>query len=277
MRGPQSTIWWIRRDVRLHDNPALSRALAGGGPVVPVFVLDSALLGGRHHGKATRRRGFLIASLRALDDDLRARGARLVVRTGEPADVMGALARETGARAVVAEGDASPYARRRDANVRRTVPLEIVGSTSVHHPAEVVKDDGTPFAIFTPFKNAWLARPLPTASDVLAAPDRMAPVPDGIGSEPLPDGETVEAFLAGEAEARRRLQAFMKRTVDRYANERDRVDHDGTSALSPYFRFGMISAREAVVAALAAGAAKDGRKGKGGADVWLSELVWREF
>src|SRR5258705_8194781 len=129
------TIWWIRRDVRLHDNPALARAFAGGGPVVPVFVLDPALLGGRHHGAAARRRGFLLVGLRALDDDLRARGARLVVRTGPPADVLDALVRETGARAVVAEGDASPYARRRDAAARRTVPLEIVGSTSIHHPA----------------------------------------------------------------------------------------------------------------------------------------------
>jgi deoxyribodipyrimidine photo-lyase len=275
------TIWWIRRDVRLHDNPALARALAGGGPVVPVFVLDPVLLGGRHHGKAARRRGFLVGGLRALDGDLRARGARLVVRSGPPADVLETLVSETGARAVVAEGDASPYARRRDADVRRSVPLEIVGSTSVHHPAEVVKDDGTPFTVFTPFKNAWLARPLPSASDVLAAPGRLPPVPKDVGSEPLPDGETVDAFPAGEAEARQRLQAFMKRTVDRYATERDRVDHDGTAALSPYFRFGMLSAREAVVAALAAGAGRNGggggRKAHGGADVWLSELVWREF
>lgn len=271
------TIWWIRRDVRLHDNPALARALAGGGPVVPAFVLDPALLGGRHHGAAARRQGFLFAGLRALDDDLRARGGRLVVRTGRPADVLDTLVREAGARAVVAEGDASPYARRRDADVRRTVPFEIVGSTSVHHPAEVVKGDGTPYTVFTPFKNVWLARPLPKASDVLAAPERLPPVPDGMTSETLPEGETVDAFPAGEAEARRRLHAFTTRAIDRYAKERDRVDHDATSALSPYFRFGMISAREAVVAALAAGAGKNGRKGKGGADVWLAELVWREF
>jgi deoxyribodipyrimidine photo-lyase len=274
------TIWWIRRDVRLHDNPALARALAGGGPVVPLFVLDPTLLGGRHHGAAVRRRGFLLAGLRARDDDLRGRGARLVIRTGPPAEVLHALVQEAGARAVVAEGDASPYARRRDADVRRTVPLEIVGSTSVHHPAEVVKDDGTPYTVFTPFKKAWLARPLPKASDVLAAPERLPPVPDGVGSETLPAGETVDAFPAGESEARRRLHAFVKRAIGRYASQRDRVDHDATSALSPYFRFGMISAREAVVAALAAGAGKNGktgRKGQGGADVWLAELIWREF
>src|SRR5262245_63445290 len=104
MGGPQPTIWWIRRDVRLHDNPALARALAGGGPVLPLFVLDPALLGGRHHGAAARRRGFLFAGLRALDEDLRARGSRLVMRTGSPAQVLDALVREIDARAVVAEG-----------------------------------------------------------------------------------------------------------------------------------------------------------------------------
>src|SRR5262245_4099330 len=101
------TIWWIRRDLRLHDNPALARALAAGGPIVPVFVRDPALLGGRHHGAARRRCGFLHACLRALDDDLRARGARLVVRTGPPADVLHGLVGEAGALAVVAERDAS--------------------------------------------------------------------------------------------------------------------------------------------------------------------------
>ena len=270
------TVWWIRRDVRLHDNPALARALAGGGPVVPLFVRDPALLGGRHHGAAARRRDFLFAGLRALDADLRARGARLVVRSGAPAAVLEALARETGAQAVIAEGDASPYARRRDAAARRTVPLEIVGSTSVHHPADVVKADGTPYTVFTPFKRAWLGRPLPRAADVLAAPDRLPAVPRTIASEELPDAGTVGAFPAGEAEARRRLRAFARGPIDRYASERDRVDHDATSALSPYFRFGMVSAREAVVAALAAGAARNGRTDRG-ADVWLSELVWREF
>ena len=274
---PDATIWWIRRDVRLHDNAALAAATARGGAVIPLFVVDPGVLESRLHRSAGRRRAVLCAGLRALDRDLALRGARLVVRRGRPAAVLEALVRESGARAVVAEADASPYARRRDAAVRRAVPLELVGSTSVRHPAEVVKDDGTAYTVFSPFKRAWLARPLPAARDLLPAPARMAPVPDALGSEGLPDdGEAVAGFPPGEAEARRRVQAFVRGPIHRYDTERDRVDHDGTSALSPYLRFGMVSARTAVVAALDAGAAGDPRA-RSGADVWLSELVWRDF
>ena len=280
MASSEPTLWWIRRDVRLHDNPALAAAIARGGAVIPVFVLDPAVLASRLHGAATRRRAFLFASLRELDRDLRARGARLVVRSGPPAQALEALVREAGAQAVVAEADASPYARRRDAAVRHAVPLELVGSTSVHHPSEVVKDDGSPYTVFTPFRKAWLARPLPSARDVRRAPERFAPVPERIESDVLPPGESSADFPPGEAEGRRRLQAFTHGAgapIHCYGAERDRVDHDATSALSPYLRFGMVSAREAVVRALAAGAGCDGPKARGGADVWLAELVWREF
>ncbi|HXJ33227.1 MAG TPA: deoxyribodipyrimidine photo-lyase [Candidatus Eisenbacteria bacterium] len=267
-------IWWIRRDLRLADNQALAAALRGGG-VIPVFVLDPALAAARQHRDAGRRRSFLLAGLRALDAELRARGSRLVVRTGPPAEVLAALVAASRAGAVVAEADVSPYARRRDAAVGRRVALEMVGAPGIRHPADVVKDDGTPYTVFTPFRKAWLARPLPSRRDLVAAPDRLPAVPAALASEPIPAGEAPSAFPAGETEARRRLDAFARgrsAPIDRYAAERDRVDRDGTSALSPYLRFGMVSARDAAVAAL-------GRDGgaRSGADVWLSELLWREF
>jgi deoxyribodipyrimidine photo-lyase len=270
-------IWWVRRDVRLHDNAALATAIARGG-VIPLFVLDPGVLESRLHASAARRQAFLFAGLRELDRELRARGSRLVVRAGRPADALGALVAETGASAVVAEADVSPYARRRDAAVRRAVPLELVGGPTLHHPTDLVKADGTPYTVFSPFRKAWLERPLPRRGDLVAPPARLADVPRGLASAALPPGETPAGFAPGEGEARRRLAAFASGCgIERYDTERDRVDHAGTSALSPYLRFGMISAREAVVAALEAGAAKDGPRGRGGPDVWLSELVWREF
>ena len=276
---PDPTIWWIRRDVRLHDNPALAAAMARGGSVIPLFILDPGVLESRLHRAAARRQAFLFAGLRELDRELATRGSRLVVRRGRPAAVLEALVRESGAIAVVAEADASPYARRRDAAVRRTAPLELVGSTSVHHPGGVMKDDGTPYTVFTPFKKAWLARPLPSARDLLPPPGRMAPVPDALASEALPSGGASFAdFPPGDAEARRRLRAFTagaRAPIHRYDAERNRIDHDATSALSPYLRFGMVSAREAAVAAVSTGAGGD--RVCSGADAWLSELVWREF
>jgi deoxyribodipyrimidine photo-lyase len=272
-------IWWIRRDLRLHDNPALARAAEGDRdePVIPIFVVDPELLSSRLHRDAGRRRAFLFAGLRELDRDLRARGARLVVRVGRPDDVLPALADATGAEVVVAQPDVSPFARRRDARVRRVVPLDLVGGPTVHRPADVVKADGSPYAVFSPFRRAWLARGLPSRRDLLDAPARLAAVPDEVASDDVPPGDAPASFPAGEAEARRRLHAFASGPIHRYAAERDRVDHDGTSALSPYLRFGMVSAREAVVAAVDAGAHGDDGHPRESADVWLTELVWRDF
>ena len=267
VQGARSVIWWIRRDVRLHDNRALGAASARGGPVIPVFVLDPGVLESRLHRAASRRRAFLFGGLSDLDRELHARGSRLVVREGRPVDALAALVQETDAQVVVAEGDVSPYARRRDAAVRRAVPLELVGSPTVHHPADVLKRDGSPYTVFTPFRKAWLARPLPSTLDVPR--ERFEPVPDAIASATLPVGASSTAFPPGETEARRRLRAFTggaHAAINRYATDRNRLDVAGTSALSPYLRFGMVSPREAVLAAVAAGA-----------DVWLSELVWREF
>ena len=275
---PRPAIWWIRRDVRLHDNPALARAATGDRPVVPVFIVDPALLASRLHRDAARRQAFLFAGLRALDRDLRARGARLVVRVGRPGEVLPALVDAAGADVVVAQPDVSPFARRRDAAVRRVVPLELVGGPTVHDLAEVVKADGTPYTVFSPFRRAWLARPLPARADVLAPPERLASVT--LPSDDFPIGDAPATFPPGETESRRRLAAFTSGAdapIHLYGVERNRVDHDGTSALSPYLRFGMVSAREAVVAAVEAGARGDDRRPAGGADVWLSELVWREF
>lgn len=276
-RHARPAVWWIRRDLRLADNPALAHAAAGDRPVVPVFVLDPDLLAGRLHRDAARRRAFLFAGLRALDRDLHVRGARLVVRRGRPRDVLPAIVDAAGAVIVVAEADVSPYARRRDAGVRRVVPLELVGGPTLHHPADVVKPDGTPYTVFSPFRRAWLARGLPGRADLLAAPARLTAVADAIVSEAVPADDAPAGFPASEAEATARLRRFASGPIARYGAERDRVDHDGTSALSPYFRFGMLSVRQAVVAAIEAGARADEARSRGGADVWLSELAWRDF
>ena len=110
-----AVIWWMRRDLRLHDNFALQAALAHGEPVVPIFVLDPRLL--QASDVSDKRVAFLFGGLKALDADLRARGSRLIVGQGDPVDVLGKLCAETGATAVFAEADPWPYARQRDAAV----------------------------------------------------------------------------------------------------------------------------------------------------------------
>jgi deoxyribodipyrimidine photo-lyase len=282
----RTALWWVRRDHRLADNQALAAALDQADVVVPVFILDPVLLASPDAGD--KRVAFMLGSLRELDSDLKARGSRLIVRRGDPAEELSVLARETSAQAVFAEEDPWTYARKREARVAQAVPLRLTGGLTVHPPQAVLKADGAPYTVFTPYSRAWKALPLPPAKSVLAAPQRLSP-PSELASLPLPERPTLTSeipFPPGEAQAQLRLQAFADwqdarehsvAAIYSYSEERDRLDVDGTSGLSPYLRFGMISAQQAVATALgAADAAPDGRA-RNGAETWLNELIWREF
>lgn len=269
-----TAVWWIRRDLRLQDNQALGAALAAAEQVVPLFVDDPFFARSRHFSE--RRQAFLWQNLAALDADLRQRGSRLIVRQGAPAEVLAQVVAETGATAVFAEEDWSPYARRRDTAVAQVVPLHLVEGLVVHHPQTVLKRDSTPYTVFTPFKKrAWLAQPLPQSHHLLPAPEQIA-TPDLL-SMPLPHTAVAAGFPAGEAEAQRRLAAFAAETIYQYADGRNLLGAEGTSRLSPYLRFGVISARQAVVTAVQAHSAATDETARAGADTWLSELIWREF
>ncbi|MGD8818527.1 MAG: deoxyribodipyrimidine photo-lyase [Anaerolineae bacterium] len=276
----KTAIWWIRRDHRLTDNQALAAAMEGADQVVPAFILDPVLLDAPDAGE--KRVAFMFDSLRQLDASLQARGSQLIVRQGDPVQELTALVRESGASGIWAEEDYWPYGQQRDARVAAALPLTLVGGLTVHPPAAVHKADGEPYTVFTPFSRAWKALPLPGARMVLAAPERMPGQPD-LESQPLPEEPVLPdsvPFPPGEAEAWRRLQGFVDwddPVVHEYAQARNRLDLNGTSQLSPYLRFGNLSARQAVVSALSAIDAAPDTQARKGAETWLNELIWREF
>ncbi len=275
-----TAIWWTRRDLRLADNQALAASLALAEKVIPVFVLDPALLNSPCAGE--KRVAFLLGGLRQLDSDLRARGSRLVVRRGEPLAELRTLVGETGAAGIFAEEDHTPYARGRDARVAEVLPLHLTAGVTVHPPGVVLNAAGAPYTVFTPFGRAWKALAPPYERLLLAAPASLPAVPD-VPALPIPDSPTLPSkvpFPPGEAEARRRLDSFVDldaAPIYCYSEGRDRLDQDGTSKLSPYLRFGMVSARQAVTRALAAAGAASSAEERKGVEVWLNELVWREF
>ena len=266
------SVLWFRRDLRLHDHPALQAAIEAG-PVAPLFVLDPALLRGRW--ASPNRTAFLLASLRELDAALRERGARLHVRFGRPAEVVPGFAAEVAAADVFVSRDYSPYARRRDAAVARA--LEAAGirfharrGTLVHEPEDVRGAAGQPLSVFTPFFRAWSALPLRT---VLPAPGRIPSASAEPGTIPqlaslgLPPA--VDALPpAGEAAARARLERFLAGPVCAYAETRDRLDLGGTSRISQDLHFGLLSPLEVVtrVRAVPCDAGK-----------FVAEVAWREF
>ncbi len=252
---------WFRRDLRLADHPALTRAAATGA-VVPVFVLDPRLL--RPAGPP--RVAFLLACLRELDAAL---AGGLVVRSGRPEAVLPALAREVGAAAVFATGDDGPYGRTRDAAVAAALggdgrELHLVDSPYAVPPGRVRKADGTEYRVFTAFHRAWRehgwADPIPEPAALTVA--------RGVPGEAIPAGPAVpELPEAGPHAAHARLADFVEERATTYAQDRDRPDRDRTSHLSPYLRFGCLHPRQ-VLAALS--------DSPGEVEV-VRQLAWRDF
>jgi deoxyribodipyrimidine photo-lyase len=278
--GAAPAVWWVRRDFRLADNPALTAAAAGGGPVIPLVILDpeTAAMG----AAPLWRWGQAVAALAAA---LAARGSALVLRRGPAAGVLAALADQSGARAVHWARAHEPAALARDRAV--TSVLSARGIAAVDHPGRILHDPaavstaaGGPFRVYTPFWRAVRGRPVDAP---LPAPSRLPAPASWPAGERLDDwrlgaamgpGAAVVARHArvGEAAAQDRLAAFLAGPLDGYAGDRDRLDRAGTSRLSENLAWGEIGPRTVWHAALAAFEA-----GRQGAETFLKELVWREF
>jgi deoxyribodipyrimidine photo-lyase len=274
----ERAIWWIRRDFRLTDNQALDSALTQASEVIPVFIFDPKLLASRYASE--KRLAFLLNGLRSLDADLRQRGSYLVMRRGEPLAELERLMAETGAGAIFAEPDISPYAQRRDGYISRRMQVYWCGSPAVRVPGSVLKPDGAPYTVFTPFSRAWNSLPGLQTGWSYRVPGRIR-TPEGIPTLPIPEQPQLPSespFKVGEFEAQRRLARFIDNgDIYHYASGRDRQDLEGTSQLSPYLRFGMLSPRQAVSAALKAVQSAPDAEARKGAETWLNELIWREF
>ena len=256
-----TAIVWFRRDLRLHDHPALAAAVERFDRVVCTFVLDDELLDGRYRSPSRVR--FMLACLRELDAGLRARGGGLVVRRGCPERELRALARETGAAAAFWSADVSPYARRRDARVAEALRQDGVDARPVGG-TYVVDDVTAPGTqqVFSPYFRAWERR---TRRDVLPAPGRI-PSAEDVPALTLPavDGGVPDPIrVPGERAARAALDAWLAGSLDDY-----RTGLRG-SILSPYLRWGCLSPRECEARAQAHGST--------GARAWIRELAWRDF
>jgi deoxyribodipyrimidine photo-lyase len=277
----EPVLLWFRRDLRVRDNVALSEAaLRSGGAVIPVFVLDDALLRGRDVAPA--RVAFMLESLRELADAFARLGSRLIVRRGHTQAELLAVARAAGASAVFANRDYTPLARARDARIGAALQAAGIAfethKDQVHfEEAEILTGARNPYTVFTPYKRAWLARPRPQPRE---APAQLTQPPAAVQSHPIPTiaelGLNVDqrAPKGGEPEAARLLRVFIDDGIAEYDTARDVLAAPGTSRLSPHLRFGTISPRVCMQAAETARRAASRTTGH---DVWISELIWREF
>ncbi len=285
-----SALVWLRRDLRTDDNAALHHALRAARRVWCVFVFDRAILDALP--RADRRVEFIRDSLVGVDAELRAlaashgiEGAGLLVRHGVAAEEVPRLATALGVQAVYASHDDEPMALARDARVRgRLADAGVALHTSKDHVvferSEVLTLGGGPFSVFTPYKNAWLRKLHPyylKAYPVAHHASALAPRPAGetlpgladIGFEPT-NLHTLK-LPSGPAGGGELLLDFLER-IDRYDQTRDFPAVKGPSYLSTHLRFGTVSIRR-----LAREAHDRMAGGSRGAEVWLSELIWRDF
>ncbi len=271
---------WFRRDLRLNDHPALAAGIAEYEQLVPLFVLDPALLCGRFASAARTR--FMLGCLEALDAELRARGSQLVVRRGRPEQVLLELAREVELDAVLLSSEVSPYARARDQRV--TAALRPGGVRCQPYPGNYIVDvtelhthSGGAFRVFSPFFRAWQTVPRRPVCEV---PPSLPPLPDGVGSVDLPrtvkdvgvvdHGEVPEPVVSpGEPAARVAAARWFADGISGYADRQNGVARLGTSQLSPYLRWGCLSPLDLEEAAA--------RRGGRGARAWIRQLCWRDF
>jgi deoxyribodipyrimidine photo-lyase len=303
------TILWLRRDVRLGDNPALLAASGvareRGSDLLPVFVWEPP--GRRAWAPGAAARWWLARSLASLDADLRRLGSRLLLERGDPAGVVAALATASGAGTVVWASGLEPNELAADIELTRA--LTTAGTRAVVVPQTALladpfgarTRDGRPYTVFTPFWRARLAGPAP--EEPLPAPQALPPAPqhppglafDELEPEASPawaDG-FAEAWTPGERGAHSRLAAFLGHSLGEYAADRDRPDLDGSSRLSPHLHWGELTARQVWhgVAGVLAEAGLDLETAVGpprweeaqapgvrySAAAFLRQLGWREF
>jgi len=234
-----TSVLWLRRDLRLADNPALLAACDQADEVLPLFVLDDALRG----PSGAPRLAFLHRCLRELEQRT---DGRLRVLTGRPEEVVPRVAREVSATAVHVSSDHAPYGRERDERVRTAlgeVPLVATGSPYAVTPGVLRKEDGTPFKVYSPYARAWAARGVhsPALTPPVVPWTHGGLETGGVPADPELGG--VQLPPAGEQAALDRWAQFLAEGVAHYGERRNSPGVDGTSRLSVYLKYGCIHPR----------------------------------
>ncbi len=271
---------WFRRDLRVADQPALAAAAEEFDIIVPFFILDPAILKARD--TAAARVAFLLGALDSLQKNVAHLGGRLLIRQGKPEETIARLIEEARPAAIFWNRDYESYACKRDTAVeilciRQGLDVRIYDDQCVHAPEIVLKKDGDPYTVFTPYSRAWRAIPEPTP----VPPPRKLSTPASLNSEPLPDPKELGHSTAidlpppGERAALDLLGSFVRQHLAHYRSRRNFPERDATSRLSPHLRFGTISARIVLARARKALAEQAGPAAE--IDTFISELIWRDF
>jgi len=256
----KTSVMWFRRDLRLEDNTALQHALSAGFPVLPLFIFDREILDGLSRNDP--RVSFIYHHIREIDRRLRSLGSSLLVMQGHPVHAWKEILRKYEVTGVHLNKDYEPYALERDKRIEsmlkeRGIPLYRFKDQVIFEEDEVVKNDGEPYTVFTPFKRKWLEH----FHGIKQSPDSGLDADNFLSvNHPFP-----ELSELGFSHSAQRVPPYDLSVVRQYASFRDFPAADATSHLSPHLRFGTVSIRK-IIAGL------DSEN-----ETFLSELIWREF
>ncbi|SDX50231.1 cryptochrome/photolyase family protein [Flavobacterium degerlachei] len=262
MNKQEVTFFWFRRDLRLEDNVGLFHALKSKYPVIPMFIFDDSILGSLPKNDA--RVGFIHESLSKINDKLQEIGISLLIKKGHTTAVWKSLTQEYDVKEVFFNKDYEPYAIKRDTAICELFESNNTACSTfkdqvIFEELEITKADGLPYTIYTPYKNKWLEKY-----------KSMAPVEEydtkaGFSNFHKSDFNFPSLEQIGFEESPIKVKPHNLKFISNYQDIRDYPALDQTSYLSPHLRFGTVSTRKLVNWAFHKN------------DVFLSELIWREF
>lgn len=281
------TIVWFRQDLRLHDNPALEHALRCGS-ILPIYILDEVTANPWKMGGASR--WWLHHSLKALAESLKHYGHKLHLFVGDPVHVIPGIIQQTKAKGIVWNRCYEPYAIERDQSIKGAlnamgIEAKSFNASLLFEPWTISNQQGSFFKVFTPFWKHCLRQPVEQMSDsacMLTSSNSSVEAIDGaLSLEALkllptqPNWAMGFDWKVGEVAALTKLDHFIQASIHNYKEQRDFMDQEVTSKLSPHLHFGEISPRliycrcQEVIAM--------GQGDMSGVQHFLSELGWREF
>ncbi|MCG8859279.1 cryptochrome/photolyase family protein [Tenacibaculum finnmarkense] len=253
-------IFWFRRDLRLEDSVALFNALNSSNKVLPIFIFDEEILDNLPKNDA--RVSFIYQTLQQLDTDLKDAGSSLLIKKGNPLEVWKTIISEFDISAVYTNKDYEPYGLQRDAEISDFLKSKSIDFLSykdqvIFEKAEVTKNDGLPYTVYTPYKNKWLQK--------FNAEEDLKNHAINFNNFHQFTSEIPSLKSIGFNESSIKVPPYNLSNLTNYDEIRDFPFIDKTSYLSPYFRFGLVSVRKMVQFALKTNA------------TFLNELIWREF
>ena len=259
------SIFWFRRDLRLHDNVALFNALKSGEKVLPIFIFDTSILDKLPKNDA--RVSFIIKELRSMNEHLKSFDASIDILHGKPIEVFESLIKKYQIASVFTNQDYEPYAIRRDQEILELLKSENINFNSfkdqvIFEKNEITKKDGNPYVVYTPYSKKWIEAYEQINHIHYSSEDLLSQLYTQSKAKEL----TLEELGFVKTNTPIKNYIFNSRIINEYEETRNFPALDNTSKLGPHLRFGTVSVRQMVSRA-------EEQENK----TFLKELIWREF